>query len=222
MNSATENQQKQDALPALTYGLQLLPSARNTSGEPAWVLYNPSTFKYFTVGWLEYELIKHWSLGSVQKLVWYINESTTLSIASDDVVNFYNFLKQYNLIDLNPRTASSELYQRYQENRKKRLAKSFRNYLFFRIRLLHPDRFIEATMPIAKLLFTRTFFYIMIFLSILSLYLINRQWSSFVNSFWYFFNFEGMLYPEYFINFYTFDLKNIIIQSSIFIFEEGF
>ena len=28
--------------------------------------------------------------------------------------------------------------------------------------------------------------------------------------------------PEYFINFYTFDLKNIIIQSSIVIFEEGF
>ena len=58
-------------------------------------------------------------------------------------------------------------------------------YLFLRFPLARPDRFLAATLPSVRFLFTRTFVITLLVALLLGLYLTLRQWDSFTHTFSY-------------------------------------
>jgi putative peptide zinc metalloprotease protein len=70
----------------------------------------------------------------------------------------------------------------------------FHNYLFFRIPLVRPDKFLERTLPLAELFFTRSFLAILLVVFLADLYLVTREWEELRRTFAYFFNLQGGLY----------------------------
>ncbi|CAK7050742.1 MAG: hypothetical protein DELT_01032 [Desulfovibrio sp.] len=67
-----------------------------------------------------------------------------------------------------------------------------RNYLFFRVPLLKPDRFLSRTLPVVQRLFiNRAFFLLTCFAALTGLFLVSRQWETFKNTFLHFFTLEG-------------------------------
>ena len=108
--------------------------------------------------------------------------------------NFVTFLDHNNLLQLNPKTAAKQLLARKNKIKKNIIKRILVTYLFFRVPLFHPDKFLDKTMPFVKIFFSKIFYIILTLIGILSLYLVSRQWEQFVHTFWYFFNWEGLIY----------------------------
>jgi putative peptide zinc metalloprotease protein len=65
------------------------------------------------------------------------------------------------------------------------------HYLFFRIPLIRPHKFLQRSLPVFGVIFSRGMFVAVGLISIIGLYLASRQWDAFVSTFLYFFNLEG-------------------------------
>jgi putative peptide zinc metalloprotease protein len=61
------------------------------------------------------------------------------------------------------------------------------NYLFFRVPLFQPQRFLVATLPLVAPFYTRTAAFVVAALGLAGLYLASRQWDAFLKTTDYFF-----------------------------------
>ena len=146
---------------------------------------------FFQIGWVEAEMLSRWHIGTAEQVAESINEHTTLDADADLVTDFSLFL------DHNSLTRNVGAVARYLQETQARLHQPLgkfllHNYLFFRIPLLKPDRFLARTLPFVEGAFiNRTFFLITLVAAILGLFLASRQWEAFSNTFLHFFTFEG-------------------------------
>ncbi len=69
-----------------------------------------------------------------------------------------------------------------------------KNYLFLRIPLFRPDRWLDRLYPRVAWLFSPAFRHLMIALAALALYLVARRWDAFIDTVSYLFSIEGMIY----------------------------
>jgi len=67
-------------------------------------------------------------------------------------------------------------------------------YLFFRIPLFAPDKFLRAVYPLIALFFTKYTLIISALLGAVGLYFALGQWDQFVRTFWHFFTLEGLVF----------------------------
>lgn len=73
------------------------------------------------------------------------------------------------------------------------LVRLIHSYLFFRVPLVRPQRFLDAAWPHVRPLFSGGFVWICICVAMLGLWLAGRQWDVFVHTFMDFLSFEGAL-----------------------------
>lgn len=178
-------------LPALRQELLLHPGPRNHDGSPSWVLEDPGRDLYFQIGWMEAEILTRWHMGKPSEIVSSINDATTLSIDSDQIENFGQFLVQNSL------TRDPNAVARYRHEVDARMNQPLgkfllHNYLFFRIPIFRPDRFLTRTLPFIKRVFmNRSFFLLTVAAALFGIFLASRQWDTFRNTFLHFFTLEG-------------------------------
>src|SRR5579872_1414288 len=157
-------------LPKLRKDLTIAFNDYDWDGKPQWTIYDAARNKFFIIGWPEYEIISRWDLGDPEKIIHAVNEKTTLNINSEDIDNLIRFL------------ANNFLFREsgYSIQRKAREQQLFKeehwfhwlimHYLFFRIPIVHPDKFLVSTKIIGDILFSRITFIIMSFLGVIALY----------------------------------------------------
>jgi len=68
------------------------------------------------------------------------------------------------------------------------------HYLFLRIPLVRPQRFLEATLPLARLFVSHTALILLVLIALLGGYLTLRQWDTYFATFLHFTNPEGLLW----------------------------
>jgi len=66
-------------------------------------------------------------------------------------------------------------------------------YLFFRIPLVRPDRFLRASWHVVSRLFSRTAVWLYVLIGCLGLYLVSRQWDHFAGTFQFMLSWHGVL-----------------------------
>lgn len=181
-------------LSPLREDLVLKPGPSTEDGLPTWSVYDSSRHLYFRIGWVEFEILCRWQLADVDKIVESVNQQTTLSISGEAVERVQTFIRTNNLCQVSDQAGVQELLQRNKQMKHKPLMKQISGFLFYRIRLIRPEPFLEKTLPYVKPFFTKTFLYLLIAMSILSLYLISREWEQFKNTLLHFFNWQGMAY----------------------------
>jgi putative peptide zinc metalloprotease protein len=181
------------ALPALREDLRLLPAAANRDGSPAWMIQDPVGNRFFRVGWLEFALLSRWHLGTPQALLAAVRSETPLSVSEDELLHLLVFLAQQQLLRASDAAGSDRLVAL----RKARSATGWKwllhNYLFIRIPLWRPGRFLRATMPWVAPLFSRTFVALVGLLTLTGVLLASRQWDTFLATFQDKLSFEGLL-----------------------------
>jgi putative peptide zinc metalloprotease protein len=185
-------------LSPLRNDLKLLPGPRLSDGSPAWTLHDPVCSRFFRIGRTEFEILARWRLGDADSIVSAVNRETTLQITPADVQALQHFFLVNSLLE--PRgDAVLKHLKSVSNSRMTRQSRSFfkwllLHYLFIRIPLLQPDRFLEATLPAARLLVSRPFLYFLGFIACLSFFLILRQWEAFLHTFLYFFSLKGLIF----------------------------
>lgn len=169
--------------PALRDELHLQPAAANADGSPAWLIHDPVVNRFFRIGWLDFELLLRWGLGSPQALTASVNTQTLLQAEDADVTSLMAFLQRHCLLKANTAQAVDSLRQRAQQMAQSPLQWLLHHYLFVRLPLLRPQRQLLALATQLGWVFTRTTAWAVLGLSLLGLFMAARQFETFTSTF---------------------------------------
>ncbi len=189
------NAQPSALIPVLRQDLKLYEGPRHRDGSPSWRILDPVRNRFFEIGWLEFEILAHIdSCDSIESLIEKVAAETTLTPTEDEVEGFFKFLENQQLVVHEDKAGRDNLRKRWMAGDKPWYEKLFHGYLFFRLPLFRPDRFLTRTLPLAELFYTRTFALLVLLVFLADLYLIMREWDELRRSFAFFFNLQGGLF----------------------------
>lgn len=180
-------------LPPLREELVLHRGPNTRHGAPSWTLEDPATNRFHRIGWLEFEILARWHLGTPAAIAERIDAETALRPETSDVEAFVGFLERANLLQMRGREAIARLLGQAAAKRSHWAMWLVKNYLFVRIPLLRPDRLLDAAGPFARLFQTRTALVATLAAMVAGLFLVVRQWDAFTHTFLHFFSLEGAL-----------------------------
>ncbi|HEX7968850.1 MAG TPA: site-2 protease family protein [Stellaceae bacterium] len=181
-------------LPPLREELALYPGPRALDGSPTWTLHDPARNQFFRIGWPEFEILSRWDAGNPVTLVERIRGETTLDLESDDVGDVARFLMGHNLTRSSDAQGTASLLAKAARLRQHWAMWLLKNYLFLRIPLVRPDRWLGAAYPWIRWVFTAAFRLAVLLVAMLSLYLVARRWDEYLDTFSYLFSIEGAVY----------------------------
>ena len=182
-------------LPALREDLTLLPGPRHLDGSPSWRIHDPVRNQFFEIGWLEFELLSRWTAHrEATTLIDQVAEETTLIPTDEEIKELVEFLSVNQLLDPSNYEVRRGLRRRMQSKVRPWYETLLHHYLFFRVPLVRPDAFLQKTLPLVEVLFTRWFAYTVFVVFLADLYMLLRDWQSFSGAFARHLNLTGALY----------------------------
>lgn len=180
-------------LPALREDLRLESASTNRDGSPSWMIHDPARNRFFRIGWLEFELLARWDAGNADALVRHVRIETPLQPDVGDVAALVRFLEHHQLLQAKSARDSARLAAQRQMLRPSLWRHVLRNYLFFRVPLVRPQRFLEATLPYVSFLLRPSTLALIALASLFGLMLATRQWDIFALKFSATLTFSGLL-----------------------------
>ena len=184
---------KPSVWPELREDLALYPGPRAADGAPTWTLHDPSTHKYYRLGWLEFECLQHWSLADAENIATVIEHSLPISTEAVEVEDFARFLERHQLTKPVGAEASRRLAQMKKASQSGVWLWLLHNYLFMRVPLVRPGPYLQQALPLINKMFRRRSLWFVLIIACLAAYLVAQQWSSFSHSFLYVLTPEGIL-----------------------------
>ncbi len=182
-------------LPRLREDLRLHEGPAQPDGAPSWRILDPVRNRFFEIGWLEFECLQRWhEARDAADLLARVARETTLCPTPPELLELLEFLKRNQLVLPAGEADRHGLRARWLAGQRPWREMLLHHYLFFRIPLVRPDRFLDATLPWVRRLTGPWFFGVLALILALDLVLVTRQWESFHQTFLYFFNLEGLIY----------------------------
>ncbi len=191
--AAVRQHAKPQPLPALRDELQLFEAAPNHDGTPAWIIQDPVNNRFFRIGWLEFEMLVHWSGNDVATLIRAINESTPLNVTPADVRQMLSFLSDNQLLRLDRPADVANAAQQKARQRRSPVEWLVHNYLFFRVPLVRPQAALTRLKPWLERVNMAWVALVVGLLTLAGLYLVSRQWDQFTHTLIDHFTWTGLL-----------------------------
>ena len=189
--AATEEPQGPTPLPVLRDDLEIVPAAAQTSGAPAWVIFDPVANRYFEIGRELLDMLALWHHGTVEALTAALARKHARHIEEQDIGEAVHFLISNALVRDIPGNDYKAMAEKVAGEQKSLLSKVMHSYLFFRIPLFRPDRFLRFAWPVVQVLFTRAAVWVYVLAGLMGLYLVSRQWDQFTGTFQYMLSWQG-------------------------------
>lgn len=181
-------------LPDLREEIALHPGPTALDGSPTWTLHDPARNQFYRLGWREFEMLSRWDSGSPANLIARLRRETTLDVEPEDVEEMAKFLSLHSLLASRSAEGTRLLLAKAARYRQHWAMWLLKNYLFLRVPLFRPDRWLDRVYPRLAWLFSPAFRNTAIGLALLALYLVTRRWDAFVDTFTYLFSIEGAVY----------------------------
>lgn len=179
-------------LPLFRKDLQIYRGPDESDGSPTFNLLDPIKGQYYKLSWKESLIFRTLKPDMTSSdLADEVNKISTLKITAQEIEQFFFQLAGLDLLRL---PKGSEHYQRIADIREQ----SFwmwllHHYLYIRIPILNPDKFLTKTLKYVSPLGSSLAFVAYISLTFLGLYLVLGQFDQFWHTFTYFFNLEGFI-----------------------------
>ena len=172
-----------EQLPAIREDLTLLPGPNNMDGSPSWAIYDPLRNRYFRIQQETFELLRHWQLLQPDRVIAEASNASGRQVSVSELESLVQFLKLNQLL----RSSDIEDVEKLAGMKKEAEKKSWYNrlihgYLFFRIPLVRPDRFLDWLTPRVEPLLNRKLFSLIILLGVCGILLSLRQWDAFLTT----------------------------------------
>ncbi len=177
--------------PPLRDDLRLDEAAPGPDGEPVWVIQDSVLNRFYRIGWLEFECLLRWEQ-TPRQISEQIAEQTALKPDAEQVLGFRQFLEHHQLLRPGPE-ALARLAARSEGKQWTTWNWWLHHYLFFRIPLLRPQRFLHAIAGSLDWLFNRYVAMLVLLLSLAGIVLVAHQWDTFTHDVVESFSFEGLL-----------------------------
>lgn len=180
-------------LPVLRQDLALYPAPPAFDGAPAWSLHDHAANRFYRIDWAAFEVLSRWHLNDAAKIAQVICRETTLILNEQDVAELASMLVRSHLVDATTAKDTQRLSTELTSSQKHWTHWLLEHYLFFRVPMWHPMVFLQTFAPWVSWAFTRWFWSgILIFLMI-GVFLVSRQWDTFLNAFSAFGQWSGLL-----------------------------
>lgn len=170
-------------LPAIRDELILFPAAPNEDGSPAWMIQDPVTNRFFRIGWLDFELLVHWADNDVASLVAQVNRETPLNVVPEDVQRLGKFLADNQLLRVVSKADVERVQGLHQRMQRTFFEWLLHNYLFVRVPLVRPQRWLAALRPTLERVNMSFVALVIGLITLTGLYLVSRQWDVFTHTF---------------------------------------
>ena len=167
-------------LPRLRDDLALLPGPRSRDGAPTWTIHDPARDRYLRIGWRAMEMLSRWHLRHAPAVAAAVTAATTAQVTAREVLELAVFLRANDLTVSDDPASVARLVERRAARRAGPVAWAMHNYLFVRIPLLRPDRFLQATGWLVAPFYGAAWRWGVIAALLLGLFLVSRQWDLFV------------------------------------------
>lgn len=180
-------------LPPLRQELTLNPAPAAPDGSPCWTLHDPATNQFYQLGWAAFEILSRWSLGTAEAVVRAVNAQTTVEVELEDVTGLMHFLAGHHLTLAADACDTARLAASAARHRPGIAMWLLKNYLFLRVPLVRPMPFLRRAYPWIAFVYRRGFWWLTLTALLLGLYLVSRQWDSFVHTFRAYGTWQGLL-----------------------------
>ncbi|WP_420473421.1 HlyD family efflux transporter periplasmic adaptor subunit [Noviherbaspirillum sp. ST9] len=170
------------ALPPLREELSLHPGPILANGEPSHILEDPVRNQFFRIDWMTFEILQRWSFGNPEDIALSVRSSTTLHPDADDVAGVLKFLADNQLVRPDPTSSVKPMARRHIESRGSLSKQLLHHYLFFRIPLLKPDRWLAHIAPAFDWMFSKTFARLTLLALVLGGAQVFREWERFTTT----------------------------------------
>jgi len=166
------------SLPPLREELALLPGPGLADGQPSHTLHDPVRNLFFQIDWPTFEIMSRWHLGDSAAIAAAVSRETTLQLHAGDVEETIGFFEANQLLQPPPGSTAA-FASRLQICRGSLWQRLLHNYLFFRIPLLKPDRWLGRWAPRLDFFYSRRFLYLTLAALGWGWLEIYRQWERF-------------------------------------------
>lgn len=166
-------------LPCLREDLRISEGPTHTDGTSTWTLYDPLAHVYHRLSTHAFNILSQWP---------------SPDCSAKDINDMTAFLYMHKLTQQPPNTQTADLAQTERSRTKGTAKMLLHSYVFFRIPLFQPQRFLELTAPFLAPLFSKPMRLLILILGGIGGGLAIRQWDVFVTTFLHFLSFEGLLY----------------------------
>ena len=167
-------------LPALREELALYPAATGHDGAPGWSLHDPVRDLFFRVDWLSFEVLSRWHLGDPAAILADLERTTPLEPEPADVEAVAEFLARNQLLQQHDSEGTARYLAARQRARTGWWQWLVHRYLFFRVPLWNPDRFLGRWGGTVGIFYSRGFLLATLLALTLGLVLVSRQWDVFM------------------------------------------
>lgn len=173
-------------LPPLRQDLRLIRGSAEGSAkgerDNRWKIHDPIAHRFFEVDQNVVDILALWRKGTAGELIEQVWATTGRDLSSDEVRELLDFLKRNELLQPQPGLSYARACSRRNTASGRWWRLLLHSYLFARIPLARPDRFLRTTMPLASLFFRPFFWWFTAGVGGIGLYLVSRQWETFLTS----------------------------------------
>ncbi|MGB0909955.1 MAG: HlyD family efflux transporter periplasmic adaptor subunit [Nitrospirales bacterium] len=188
-----DEQPSQDfPLPPLRDDIQIVKGIATLQGEPTWTIIDPIRNTYFQIGWGAFQILSRWEAGTLENLIATVTAETTSCISKQEVQELILFLSSNHLTQGPLSGGSAAFAAQVEAGQQHWIMALVHHYLFVKVPLAQPDHLLKTTLPYIAPLMTKSLALIVILLGVIGVFLVSRQWDTFINTFLHMFTLEGM------------------------------
>lgn len=185
-------QAMRQTLPALRGDLQMSPAEPEDDGAPAWLLYDPVAAASFRLGWVDLELLRRMDgVATAAEVAVAATAHIGFAIGEEQVGDMARFLRQHNLVVVDAQQKA--LYRLRDDRRQGPVMRFLHSYLFLRLPLVRPDRFLADTLPMVAWLGHRATRLVLLGIGLLALFLTMRDLDGYAGTLVDYFTLDGVL-----------------------------
>jgi putative peptide zinc metalloprotease protein len=170
-------------LPALRQDLRLLDGPPDVTGAARWLIHDPLQHRFFAVGRAAHVLLRLWGEGrTADALVEEAWVRFSEPVTAAEVEHLSGFLLANGLTVEAPGGGWRGFHTADDRRRRRLGSRLLHGYLFFRVPLVRPEPFLDATLDLVRPLGTRTCAGLIALAGLLGLYLVSREWEAFATT----------------------------------------
>jgi|GEM_PF-6598651 len=145
------------------------------------------------VGVQAFELLSLWHCGSSDLIVAKLAGKYPEKALRDAISKTAEFLSNNGLLDQEPAGGWQGLEEQVLAAKRSPISWLIHNYLFVRIPLARPQKFLDSTKRFVAIFYSRTFLLFIVLTGLVALFLVSRQWHEFSSSLAQLLSLEGMV-----------------------------
>lgn len=181
-------------LPSLRQDLKVIETSAGEDGSKRWLLFDSVQNKYFTIGIDTFQLISKWDNNKTpsQLITDLQTQGYELDQASLDI--FIQFVVGSGLTVTDNHQGVLRLINAANRNQRNAFQWLLHNYLFIRISLFKPDRWLGKQLYIVNFFYSRLWQNIVFLMGFIGIFLVLKNWDVYITTFQSFFSKEGLFF----------------------------